>query len=653
MDELRNLITNQNECGDERQGYQNPLSRVVNNIWDRSQMQQHSEWEQRNEHSRMNNNRSFTPSLSTQSQFGQLGGGMNMNMNNRMNHMNPLDSLEEENFDEYFNHPSESSNNFNNNFGNVSSQVPPDLLKFYLKSFINSDPQSFRAFDLPDMGFSEDDKLKVRNRTERLARQIFSHQSDAHFMHHMNAFLGPINRDSRGNFLGDRFAPNMNMGKMEEEDWANEFQSHSNSMREVEPYHDNFNQVWEQQQKERHVDEMAREFEAFDQERRFEEIYNESQETQKWVDEFEGVRPISRVDNIKSLTQTITEIQDPKLQGTNFMKMMRGLAKGELELKDNQVVETNKDTEEWANEFQKEFPILNQNFGDDDWADQFENEYAPHHEWLEEFESNLDEESDREWIRQFSSQASSATVVKDYKFSDADQNPYIGMANPFQKGIELFDDGKISDSILAFEAELHENPENSSCWEKLGIAHAENDKDTQAIAALNKAVDMNPDNLSAKMALAVSYTNDLYRDHALDTLRNWMERNPEYSRISSRAPPSERNLTFSERHSILADMFMEAARQRMDDPDSEVQVALGLLFNLSMDYDKAVDCFKTAVGINSQDYQLWNKLGATLANSSRSEEAVSGEGVDNLFFGSLLDFKSLVLCNGHSRFFSM
>jgi len=32
---------------------------------------------------------------------------------------------------------------------------------------------------------------------------------------------------------------------------------------------------------------------------------------------------------------------------------------------------------------------------------------------------------------------------------------------------------------------------------------------------------------------------------------------------------------------------------------------------------------------------------------------LSGEGVDNLFFGSLLDFKSLVLSNGHFRFFSM
>ncbi|KAG3109219.1 hypothetical protein PI125_g11129 [Phytophthora idaei] len=177
------------------------------------------------------------------------------------------------------------------------------------------------------------------------------------------------------------------------------------------------------------------------------------------------------------------------------------------------------------------------------------------------------------------------------------ENPFLDSSENFQKGVEFFKSGHLDDAILAFEAEVQQHPDNSEAWRMLGECHAENDEDKSAIICLERAVEEDPYNLSALLALGVSNVNELNPQGALKTLKAWVQHNPKFHGLEIQA--------------------------RAHDPsDSDVQVVLGVLYNVSKDYDAAVASFKTATDSRPDEYALWNKVGATLANSARSSEAI-------------------------------
>ncbi|KAH8675779.1 hypothetical protein BX600DRAFT_432332 [Xylariales sp. PMI_506] len=259
-------------------------------------------------------------------------------------------------------------------------------------------------------------------------------------------------------------------------------------------------------------------------------------------------------------------------------------------------------------------------------------------------QEDLDED---EWVSKFNDEhwqnmnwgESSARLVGDPQIEDylfEEDNLFKDTGNPFEEGMRIMQEGgNLSLAALAFEAAAQKNPQHVEAWVQLGAAQAQNEKETAAIRALEQAKNLDPNNLSALMTLAVSYTNEGYDSTAYRTLERWLS--VKYPSIISPADLSPAtDLGFTDRqvlHDNVTKLFIQAANLSPDGEhmDPDVQVGLGVLFYGAEEYEKAVDCFSSALASSelgssnqsSQVHLLWNRLGATLANSGKSEDAIA------------------------------
>lgn len=225
-------------------------------------------------------------------------------------------------------------------------------------------------------------------------------------------------------------------------------------------------------------------------------------------------------------------------------------------------------------------------------------------------------------------------IIQDYLFEE--ENLFQGQPSPFDEGVRIMNEGgNLSLAALAFEAAVQKDPNHVEAWVYLGSSQAQNEKEEAAIRALEQALKLDPNNLPALMALAVSYTNEGYDSTAYRTLERWLS--VKYPAIIAPTDlSSAAEMGFTDRAQLqqrITQLFLAAARLAPDGDhmDPDVQVGLGVLFYGAEQYDKAVDCFQAALhsselGTSNQQEQvhlLWNRLGATLANSGRSEEAIA------------------------------
>ncbi|SCU95488.1 LANO_0E10506g1_1 [Lachancea nothofagi CBS 11611] len=239
--------------------------------------------------------------------------------------------------------------------------------------------------------------------------------------------------------------------------------------------------------------------------------------------------------------------------------------------------------------------------------------------WDNLHEEAVDNNTQDDWQRDYQQYTSGRPLESiPYKFES--ENQYLHNSNAYEIGCILMENGaKLSEAALAFEAAVQENPKHVDAWLKLGMVHTQNEMEYSGISALEECLGLDPHNLDGMVTLAISYINEGYDVSAFKMLNRWLE--TKYPNLVS---PNEALDSSIDRYSMsqaITLRFLQVVN-KLPEVDASLQLGLGILFYSNDDYDKTVDCFKAALAVSPNDELMWNRLGASLANSNRSEEAV-------------------------------
>lgn len=234
--------------------------------------------------------------------------------------------------------------------------------------------------------------------------------------------------------------------------------------------------------------------------------------------------------------------------------------------------------------------------------------------------SNINyDNSDSQWENDYARYTSGKAVhIAPYKFDT--ENQYMHNPNAYEIGCILMENGaKLSEAALAFEAAVQEDPGHVDAWLNLGLVQTQNEKELNGISALEQCLKLDPTNQEALMTISISYINEGYDLTAFSMLNRWLD--SKYPNLVPESKIDENNIDRFNMSKQVITKFLQVANA-LPQVDPEVQLGLGTLFYANEEFDKTIDCFRAALEVNPNDELMWNRLGASLANSSRSEEAI-------------------------------
>lgn len=232
----------------------------------------------------------------------------------------------------------------------------------------------------------------------------------------------------------------------------------------------------------------------------------------------------------------------------------------------------------------------------------------------------------------------------DYIFVAGEKNHLMTLPNPYEAGMEILKQGgKLSEAILCFEAAVQQEPSFLDAWKQLGTCQIKNEMEWQGITALEQALSLQNSSFTGSVfenktvASTVDITVELgtcYINTGMDLMafklfEKWIQQNydrwlSDYSEVEetvrNEALLSGEELSINRR---VLNMFEHvSAKNPLALKDKSFQVIQGLLNYCIDNYDMTIISFQRALELDTQDEVLWNRLGATLANHGRPEDAV-------------------------------
>jgi peroxin-5 len=165
-------------------------------------------------------------------------------------------------------------------------------------------------------------------------------------------------------------------------------------------------------------------------------------------------------------------------------------------------------------------------------------------------------------------------------------------------------------NTLQLEATVQRNPKNVQAWFALGVKQQDSEREQKAIEALRRAVELDPEYVPPWLALGVSHTNESNRAKAYGAIREWVKRHPKFPQTTVGMSGGFKDEVFepgSERSqkgmyegliACLIEIVRDASGSEEEQGiDPDVQIALAVLLNSNEEYDKATDCFLTALAV--------------------------------------------------------
>ncbi|KAF9653810.1 TPR-like protein [Thelephora ganbajun] len=229
-------------------------------------------------------------------------------------------------------------------------------------------------------------------------------------------------------------------------------------------------------------------------------------------------------------------------------------------------------------------------------------------------------------------EANAVGVRKMSNYQFAAENPYLlGSSTRVHDMHSLFD----QTNTLELEAAVQRDPKNVQAWYALGVKQQDSEREQKAIEALHRAVELDPEYVPSWLALGVSHTNESNRAKAYGAIREWVKRHPKFLQTvvgmtggfkdEVFEPGSERSQKgmYERLIACLIEIVRNASGSEEEQGiDPDVQIALAVLLNSNEEYTKATDCFLTALAVRPHDWALYNRVGATLANSGNADSAL-------------------------------